>query len=73
MIKKIVKNLIKISLLLTLTLSLTPLQANAEVTVDFLGEYADAETYNNTSSSSSDTWYGTYINGTGYRGQGVLL
>lgn len=40
MIKKILKNIIKTSLLLTLTLSLAPLQANA--TVDFLGEYADA-------------------------------
>ena len=72
-IKNTLKCILKTSIILTLALHLNPFQASAddEPLVDFVGLYADAETYTNTNSSSQ--WFGTYISGTGYKGQGILI
>ena len=72
-IKSTLKCVLKASIILTLALHLNPFQASAdeEPIVDFVGLYADAETYNNTNSSSQ--WFGTYKKGLGYKGQGVLI
>ena len=79
-----IKQYIKISLMIILTtilaIHLFPVSVYAanpggvpDGEVDYEGNYADDETHKNKKSSTSSKWFSTYGEGTGYKGQGVLV